>query len=410
MRRPSTIKWHWAIFGLSLLGLSIMAASFTLVHFEQERNRVHNEAASRFGLLSNIVLENLRGGNYEDIAPLIDQWGQYHDDIVHIELTTANGFSLAEFRRTSDAKYLFGDERTLEFSYTGSARLKVISHIDWVYHNLRRVIFAEVSALLFITGFAAYLIFQSQARLKENLRLTQLSNQLERSNKDLEFFSYSVSHDLRSPLRAVSGFVGILEEEHASKLDEEGLRLLGIVSDNVRKMGELINDILAFSRAGRRELKQTEVDMNALVEEAWADLRGERKDDRYRFHHTDLPPVYGDVHVLHQVWQNLLSNAIKFSRERDPAVIEVTAEEEENQIRYSVRDNGAGFNPDYTDQLFIMFQRLHSMDEFEGTGVGLAIVKRFIQKHGGDIKATGVEDEGATFSFTLPDSASRVKQ
>ena len=225
---------------------------------------------------------------------------------------------------------------------------------------------------------------------------------LEQANKDLEGFSYSVSHDLRSPLRAIDGFVSILEEDYAPKLDEEGLRLLGVVSGNAQKMGFLIDDILAFSRAGRLELQTTMINMNALVEEVWAALKEERKDGNYQFQKGDLPEVQGDTNAVRQVWQNLLSNAIKFSRNRDPAVIKVSAIVEVRVIRFTVTDNGVGFNPDYAGKLFVLFQRLHGMDEFEGTGVGLAIAKRFVQKHGGSMEAQAKLNEGATFSFSLP--------
>ncbi|MET0087894.1 MAG: PAS domain S-box protein [Sedimenticola sp.] len=245
---------------------------------------------------------------------------------------------------------------------------------------------------------------QERSHYRENLEreVQRRTRELETANKDLEGFSYSVSHDLRSPLRAIDGFVSILEEDYAPKLDEEGLRLLGIVSENANKMGQLIDDILAFSRAGRLQLEQVEVDMNTLVKEVWAGLKQERKDRNYQFRHSDLQVVSGDIRALRQVWQNLLANAIKFSRDRDPAVIEITVQTDNDMIYYTVKDNGVGFNPNYVNKLFILFQRLHGMDEFEGTGVGLAIVKRVIQKHGGSIDATGILNEGASFRFTLP--------
>ena len=225
--------------------------------------------------------------------------------------------------------------------------------------------------------------------------------QLKTANQDLENFSYSVSHDLRAPLRAIDGFVGILLEDYAPKLDAEGLRLFGVVQDNARKMGQLIDDILAFSRAGRLELEQVEVDMNRLVEEVWRNL-SQTGDEPIEFTCADLPPVQADPRALRQVWQNLLGNARKFSRNRRPARIEVSSAQEAGRITYTVSDNGAGFNPEYANKLFGLFQRLHGMEEFEGTGVGLAIVKRFVEKHGGSVSATGAVQGGARFSFSLP--------
>ncbi len=228
------------------------------------------------------------------------------------------------------------------------------------------------------------------------------ATELENAVKDLENFSYSVSHDLRAPLRAIDGFVAILKEEYAPQLDAEGLRLFGVISANAKKMEQLINDILALSRAGRLELESSQVDMNALVNEVWSALSEHQEDRSIQFQCADLPGIACDLRAIRQVWQNLLGNAIKFTQGRDPAVIEVSAEQREGMIRYSVKDNGAGFDPAYAGKLFGLFLRLHGMDEFEGTGVGLAIVKRFIQKHHGETEGTGAVGVGATFSFSLP--------
>jgi len=233
-------------------------------------------------------------------------------------------------------------------------------------------------------------------------RVRRRTRELETANQDLESFSYSVSHDLRAPLRAIDGFIGILREDYGSSLDEEGLRLFGVVSDNARMMGRLIDDILAISRAGRLELEHTLVDMNALVDEVWARLSEQPGVHRVEFFRDDLPAVSGDVRALRQVWQNLLGNALKFSRKRTPAHIEVSAERRDDLVWYAVKDNGAGFDPGSADRLFVLFQRLHGPKEFEGTGVGLAIVKRFIERHGGQLTAEGVIGVGAKFRFGLP--------
>lgn len=238
----------------------------------------------------------------------------------------------------------------------------------------------------------------AQAEQARQLHMSELENAV----KDLENFSYSVSHDLRAPLRAIDGFVAILMEEYAPLLDAEGLRLFAVVSSNAKKMEQLINDILALSRAGRLELEPTQIDMTALVREVWAALTEQQDARVIVFECAPLPCICGDVRALRQVWQNLLGNALKFTAGRNPARIVVTARHEHNRIRYCVSDNGAGFDPAYTDKLFGLFLRLHGMDEFEGTGVGLAIVKRFIQKHHGEVNGVGAVDKGATFCFTLP--------
>ena len=248
-----------------------------------------------------------------------------------------------------------------------------------------------------------------QAVEKRTLELQTRTDQLEQANKDLEGFSYSVSHDLRSPLRAIDGFVAILSEEYRDKLDEEGLRLFGIVQDNARKMGELIDDILAFSRAGRLDIERQHIDMTQLVMSVWQNIQSQFPDREIDFRCDDLPSIDADHNAIRQVLSNLLNNAVKFSAASNPVVIEVKSEVIDGYVRYSVSDNGIGFSTDYKDKLFVMFQRLHGMDEFEGTGVGLAIVKRFIQKHGGRVDAQATPGEGATFSFDLPNRPESAK-
>ena len=227
---------------------------------------------------------------------------------------------------------------------------------------------------------------------------------LEESNRDLESFSYSVSHDLRAPLRAIDGFLAILQSSYADKLDAEGQRLFGIVCSNAQRMGMLIDDILALSRAGRLDLERQIVDMGKLVHEVWASLCEQDTDGQVQFEFEPLPHISGDPRALRQVWQNLLANARKFSHDRTTPIVRVSAIDEGSAVRYSVTDNGVGFNQEYAGKLFTLFQRLHGMNEFEGTGVGLAIVKRFVRKHGGEVTARGALNEGATFSFTLPKS------
>lgn len=242
---------------------------------------------------------------------------------------------------------------------------------------------------------------------KVSQRTTELarrSSELETANKDLEGFSYSVSHDLRAPLRAIDGFIAILVEDYGDKLDSEAHRLFGVVQENARKMGELIDDILAFSRAGRLDIQLQSIDMNRLVDEVWAALAEDRQDRTIKFARADLPPVVADQRAIRQVWQNLLANAIKFTRPRPIAHIQIDCQRlPDGMLEYSVCDDGVGFNPDYAGKLFVLFQRLHGMDEFEGTGVGLSLVKRFVQKHHGEVEADGELDQGATFRFRLPD-------
>jgi signal transduction histidine kinase len=240
-------------------------------------------------------------------------------------------------------------------------------------------------------------------RMKARLErlVAERTAQLEETNKELESFSYSVSHDLRSPLRAIDGFARILTEDYGGKLDEEGRRLLGVVRDNSQKMGRLIDDLLAFSRLGRKPLAATSIDMKRLVGEVLAELEMPARTTP-QLVVGELPAVRGDPMLVKQVWANLLANAVKFSGKRERPAIEVSGRVDGAQNIYSVKDNGAGFDMQYYDKLFGVFQRLHGATEFPGTGVGLAIVQRVVTRHGGRVWAEGKVNEGATFCFSMP--------
>jgi signal transduction histidine kinase len=238
----------------------------------------------------------------------------------------------------------------------------------------------------------------------ERAKTIAANQQLEATNKELEAFSYSVSHDLRAPLRAVDGFASMVIEDYAEKLDAEGQRLLGVIRRNTQKMGQLIDDLLAFSRMGRREMAFAEIDMTALAADVADELRRQEPGRAIEIAIASLPPAHGDPAMFRQVWANLLSNAIKFTRPRAPARIEVGGRTGGDENVYSVRDNGVGFDMQYREKLFGVFQRLHGPEEFEGTGVGLALVQRIVHRHGGRIWAEGKIDEGATFSFALPNN------
>jgi signal transduction histidine kinase len=239
------------------------------------------------------------------------------------------------------------------------------------------------------------------ARADLELRVETRTSELRAANRELEAFSYSVSHDLRAPLRAIAGFVQILEEDHAATLPPEGRRHLERVKANARRMGQLIDDLLAFSRIGRTTMSRQTVDLTALASTAAQDAiaaSGRSIDLTV----APLPPCYGEPALLNQVFVNLISNAIKFSADAAKPAITIGAKTTDGETVYFVRDNGAGFDERYAEKLFGVFQRLHRNDEFEGTGVGLAIVHRIISRHGGRIWAEGKINGGATFYFTLP--------
>jgi signal transduction histidine kinase len=233
-------------------------------------------------------------------------------------------------------------------------------------------------------------------------RVALRTAELEAANKDLEGFSYSVSHDLRAPIRAVGGFAALLGEDHGAELGEEARRKLGIIRSEAARMGHLIDDLLAFSRLGRRAIEPVDIDMQAMARAVYERLDAENRAHAVDFRLGTLPRARGDRSLFEQVWVNLLSNALKFSAKREKAVIEVGGITSGDELVYFVRDNGAGFDPRYQSKLFGVFQRLHREDEFTGTGVGLALVHRIVTRHGGRVWAEGKPDHGATFHFSLP--------
>ncbi len=244
-----------------------------------------------------------------------------------------------------------------------------------------------------------------------NKELVKRARDLETSNQELESFAYSVSHDLRAPLRHVVGYSELLQRQASSLLDEKSRRFMQTILESAKRMGNLIDDLLAFSRIGRAETKNTLVSLDQLVKEAVAEIGQDTggRDIVWKIH--PLPVCYGDRSMLKLVIGNLLANAVKFTRMRAPAEIEISCVDRENEIEVSVRDNGAGFDMQYVDKLFGVFQRLHLPEDFEGTGIGLATVRRIIHRHGGEVRAEGGVDHGATFYFSLPkaqDAAERT--
>jgi light-regulated signal transduction histidine kinase (bacteriophytochrome) len=234
-------------------------------------------------------------------------------------------------------------------------------------------------------------------------RVAERTAQLEEANKELEAFSYSVSHDLRAPLRHVMGFVNLLLIEAGPTLSEKSLKHLATVSQSAKRMGELIDDLLAFSRIGRSEIRKTEVDLNQAVREVLDDFQAEIEARKIVLEIHPLPSVWADFALLRLALVNLISNAVKFTGARAEPKIEIgCAPEAHGETVVFIRDNGAGFDPRYAHKLFGVFQRLHSQAEFEGTGIGLANVQRIIRRHGGRIWAEGIVDGGATFYYSLP--------
>lgn len=278
--------------------------------------------------------------------------------------------------------------------------------LDFLYNGaLRAQDYFGLLLLLLVILMVALLT----ERIEKVRTLRSLNNELKKetikledANNELEAFAYSVSHDLRVPLRAIDGFSRIVIEDYEDKLDEEGIRLLNIIRDNTKKMGQLIDDILLLSRAGRQEMKISELDITSLAKNIYNEFNHETDGRNVDFTVDDLPRTMGDRALLTQVLTNLIGNAIKFTREKENAKIEVGFNEDNDDNIYYVKDNGAGFDMGYYDKLFGLFQRLHSQEEFEGTGVGLSIVQRIISRHRGRVWGEGEVGEGATIYFSIP--------
>lgn len=237
-------------------------------------------------------------------------------------------------------------------------------------------------------------------KLNEDLRVK--NEELDLINKELESFSYCVSHDLKAPLRIINGYSRMLKEDHGDKLDDESRQLLNIISENAVRMGKLIDSLLNFSRMGRKGMTETEVNIKTLVSNIIEEVKALKPEKDPAWKIQLLLPAKGDMELLRQVFFNLISNAVKYSSKAEQPEIEIGCMPDGNTIIYYVKDNGAGFNMEYKDKLFGVFQRLHKASEYDGIGIGLAIVQRVVTRHGGQVWAEGEENKGATFYFSLP--------
>lgn len=276
----------------------------------------------------------------------------------------------------------------------------------WLLMTGQRVVIEDKPYLL---GIGTDITDRKQAeeeikQLNETLeqKVQQRTKELEESNQALEAFSHSISHDLRAPLRAINGFSQILVERYQDILGTEPTRLIKIVVDNTNRMNEIINGMLSISKISSTEIKMTFIDMTEMVHSVYQELVVQADKDRISFTVPMLENGYGDRILIHQVWVNLIENAVKFSRNKEKPSIQIQSYVENNQTVYKIKDNGTGFDPEYQHKLFQMFQRLHSIEDFQGTGIGLALIHRIIQRHSGQVWAEGIEGEGATFYFSLP--------
>ncbi|TAK03146.1 MAG: PAS domain S-box protein [Candidatus Manganitrophaceae bacterium] len=267
-----------------------------------------------------------------------------------------------------------------------------------ILHTQKIPLYDPEGRPLYLLGISEDITERKQA--EEEMK--KLNAQLEGANKELEAFSYSVSHDLRAPLRHINGFVELLKEHYGAQLDEKGQRYLNTIVNSSKKMGSLIDDLLVFSRMAKTEMRIASVNFDFIVREVMSDLQPDLEGREIVWTVGPLPEVEGDATMLRQVWANLIGNAVKYTRTRERAAIEIGSRSEEKETVFFVRDNGVGFDPQYGGKLFGVFQRLHRSDEFEGTGIGLANVRRIIYRHGGRTWAESQLDQGAVFYFSLP--------
>jgi signal transduction histidine kinase len=260
------------------------------------------------------------------------------------------------------------------------------------------------SMVVILIGLTYLINSNLKSRTFAEKKLKHAEQETTKINSELESFTYSVSHDLRAPLRSINGYAQILKEDYSDKIDEEGNRTIDVISKNAKRMGQLIDDLLGFARLGRQELRKSKINMDDLVKSVLEELLDQQKGREVLLDIKPLRASLGDINMVRQVWVNLLSNALKYSQKKEVSKIEVNCREQmdSDEIVYCVKDNGAGFDMQYQDKLFGVFHRLHKTEDFEGTGVGLALSKRIIDRHQGKIWAEAKVNEGAVFYFSMP--------
>jgi signal transduction histidine kinase len=362
---------------------------------------VDDEAAQLRALSDTLELEGYtthRAGSAQDALALL-QPGQFDLLLTDLMMPGMDGIALIRAARQVDPA-LGAIVMTGHGTIDTAVQAMQVGALDYILKPFRlNVMLPVISRALDVQRLR-----HENAALQERER--RRSEELAAAYQDLESFSYSISHDLRSPLRAVDGYARILEEDFGPRLGEEGRRVVGVIRDGSQKMEQLIVGLLAFSRASRQPLSLSGIDMTALARAAAAEMLAAHSGPAPQLQIEELPACAGDATVMRQVWCNLIGNALKYSARQPEPRVRISGTVEGGEPHYRVDDNGAGFDMQYAHKLFGVFQRLHAAEEFSGTGVGLAIVHRIVTRHGGRIWAEGAPGRGASFQFTLPAAGS----
>jgi PAS domain S-box-containing protein len=366
------------------------------LHRQQRELMEKNQALENYALLIN---------NSADLICIINS-GTFLFEEVNDAVYALLGYTVPEMKGSSLFDYLSEEGKAkvqeLAGKFQSSFSFEILMFTKNGEHRYFSWNIVHKHNLWFANGRDITRQKKADFEIKQlNINLERNIAQLQLTNKELESFSYSVSHDLRAPLRSINGYAQMIQDDHAQAFNDEAKRMFNVIRKNAKKMGMLIDDLLAFSRMGRKEITRVPVNFNKLVEPVIADLK-QTAPAGTNITVQKLPEMQGDPALLSQVYMNLISNAIKYSAKKAHPAIEIGAEEKEDEFVFYVKDNGAGFDMQYAHKLFGVFQRLHSSEEFEGTGVGLAIVQRIVVKHGGKVWAEGKVGEGAAFYFSLP--------
>ena len=408
--RQRTALRPW--FALTIVLLVLALASWMLLRQKLHDDlRIENQnSVHELRLIASFISNTLRAGRYQELEYLLREWGETNPDIVQLQLVAGNGFVLALYQRPGTSGQELALKSPISYSYRGQATLHLRADLAPVHQRHDRLvaqlaaIFAVFSGLLFLLAREIVVRRQAEAQLHQlntnlEFRVAERTASLEAANRELEAFSYSVSHDLRAPLRSIDGFGLALLEDYGQVLEGEGKVYLQRLRANTQRMGELIDAMILLSRVVRAEMKLDTVDLSALAEEVAADLAD--PENPVEFVAEKNIVAQADPRLLKMALENLLGNAWKYSAKVARPQIAFGMREIDGKPAYFIRDNGAGFDMAYAGKLFGAFQRLHAEVDFPGTGIGLATVRRIVQRHGGQVWAESAPGAGATFYFTL---------